>query len=702
MLDRLGPERSLHRKLRLGAIAVAAAVVALLLVVMLAYTYAKQRTALHDSVRVHADIVASNSAAALMFANAEEASQLLGSLGVIPDVIRAELKPAGGGALARYARAGGIACEPRSKPGVGWCSLSVSAPVMFHERLIGTVELEVGLDSIYRDMVAHTFFGTLVALLAIALSALLAHRIAGGIVAPLLHLTALTRRLGEAQDFSLRAEVRSTDETGELASSFNRLLEQLQWREELLGSELTQRRQAEEQLNRKAYFDAVTGLHNRHYFMERLERSLEQVRRYGDTCAVLFVDLDDFKRVNDSLGHEAGDDLLVQVGSRLRAVLRRSDILSRLGGDEFAVILENEISADLAQGVATKIVNALCEPFLLGGREARIGASIGICLYPEHASDLAQLMRNADAAMYQAKKEGKNRCVLYQHGMWKGGQDSIRLEQALRVAIENREFVLHFTPVIGLQSCELAGFEVQVRWPRKEHGLVGQAEFMPVAERSGLILALGEWVLRAAFEQAACWQRLKPGLRMAINVSPRQLRQPEFAKRIASMLEECGLAAELIDLECPEEVFLDERGNAVDVLKALREMGLKVVVAGFGRGFSCLKDFKVLPVDVLKIDRSLIVGVPDDEGDASIVSAVLAMARGLRLEAAADGVEHESCARWLRDAGCTLAQGEWFALPVDQDGAEELITKGWRAKGLRAQWRALLGSHACSSDGALR
>ncbi|WP_434702664.1 diguanylate cyclase [Pseudomonas sp. Z1-12] len=407
-------DRPLRDKLTHTGFLLTAAVMALLLLTLLAYQMVVQRNALAEAIRVHAMVIGSNGAAAVMFHDAQEAQETLNSLTHIPDITWAAFLLPDGQELATYQReakeegAGRVMAE-----GIGWRSLLVRQPVVLHGRVIGNVVVQASLSSLYRSLAYQTAFGLHAAALALFLSLVLSRRMASSIVQPLLSLVQLTEQISAKRDFSLRAIVYGGDEAGRLAQSFNDLMAQLEWHDARTSAELQQRRLAEQQLNKLAYYDPVTGLHNRHYFKEKLETAVTEVLRYGTSCALLFIDLDDFKIVNDTLGHETGDTLLTLVAERLRSTLRSSDVVCRIGGDEFAVILESRANATQATQVASNIVGALSSSFGIDGHQINIGASLGISLCPDHASDTVSLLRNADMAMYHAKGNGKNNFYLY-------------------------------------------------------------------------------------------------------------------------------------------------------------------------------------------------------------------------------------------------------------------------------------------------
>lgn len=392
-----------------------AAAMIVLLVMLLVYQLVVQRRALVENITAHAMVVGENGSASIVFANADEAYETLASLQHVPEISWAVFALNDGRKLAIYRRDPATVVNYDGIEEIGWYSLVVRRSVELHGQVIGSVEVQASFASLYRRLALQVLFGGLVAAVALFLSFIFSRRMASGIVRPLQSLVKLTERVRAYQDFSLRATVYGSDETGRLARSFNDMMEQLESHDARISAELQQRRLAQQQLNQLAYQDPVTGLNNRHYFKEKLETAVTEVMRYATSCAVLFIDLDDFKIVNDTLGHETGDSLLILVAERLRETLRSTDVVCRIGGDEFAVILENGVNADQARQVASNIVAALSSPFYVDGRRIGVGASLGISLCPEHATDTGSLLRKADIAMYQAKGSGKNSYHLYDH-----------------------------------------------------------------------------------------------------------------------------------------------------------------------------------------------------------------------------------------------------------------------------------------------
>lgn len=422
---------------------------------------------------------------------------------------------------------------------------------------------------------------------------------------------------------------------------------------------------AENHLHYLAHVDPVTELPNRHEFSEALAYALARADRQDSSLGLLLLDLDNFKVVNDTLGHQCGDQLLQLVAHRLTAIVRSTDIVCRIGGDEFVVIVEPADDASELACVSRKILAALADPFALQGHQLYVSASIGVSLYPFDARDVATLTRNADTAMYYAKREGKNRYAVFRAEMEERAQRRLRIEANLRRALQNDELYLHYQPQIDLRSGRIVGVEALIRWNCRELGPLGPAEFIPVAEESGVIVELGRWVLQSACRQAASW--CKAGLldsleHVAVNLSAIQTRAPGLMDDIRAILEETQLPHGLLELEITEGVMMDNVHANVELMRRLQETGIHLSIDDFGTGYSSMSYLKRLPIDQLKIDRSFVHDLPG-EGEA-IITAIIAMAHSLNLKVVAEGVETAQQVEFLRKAGCDNVQGYFFARPM--------------------------------------
>jgi diguanylate cyclase (GGDEF)-like protein len=434
-----------------------------------------------------------------------------------------------------------------------------------------------------------------------------------------------------------------------------------------LKGEISERRQAESKLNYLAYHDPLTGLANRRCFIERLEYSLEEAVQFNQRLAVLFIDLDQFKQVNDSLGHGVGDELLVSVGARLSEHVGLIDMLARLGGDEFICLMEAVRGEDEVEILAREIIAAFDTPFRLGDHELFLSASIGISLFPGDGASVLELMRNADTAMYRAKAVGRGQFYFYTPEMTRDAKERIRMENLLRRALDHQEFSVHLQPQVDTLNGKLVGAEALVRWNSPELGLVMPSRFIPLAEDSGIIIPLGNLVLRETCRQVMHWRRSGFDLpRVSVNLSVKQLERPEFFDTLRDILDETGMDPGSLKLELTESVVMGV-GDARSVLLRLRELGISLALDDFGTGYSSLSYLKMLPVQQLKIDRSFVMGIGTNAGDEAIIRTIMELANSLDFEVVAEGVETDEQAAFLAQLGCQQLQGHLHGRAVDPD-----------------------------------
>ncbi|MCG2576219.1 EAL domain-containing protein [Dechloromonas sp. XY25] len=442
-------------------------------------------------------------------------------------------------------------------------------------------------------------------------------------------------------------------------------------------NDVTARKEAEGQLAFLANHDALTNLPNRSLFDDRLRQALARADR-GTGFAVCFIDLDRFKLINDSLGHAAGDAVLIEVAQRLAAVCRSADTLARLAGDEFVMLLEGMHDAGVAAGIAGRILAALAPPVHAGGRDIDVAASLGLALYPDDGGDIDSLLRNADAAMYAAKAAGRNTFRFYDEAMNRRASQRLALETDLRRAVVRGQLELFYQPQIRSADGRLAGVEALLRWRHPERGLVSPIEFIPLAEEAGIITELGEWALAEAARQIVAWRRQGVAVpRMAVNLSPRQFHAADLADRVERILAAAGAANEWIELEITESAAMAHPEGAVQVLRRLRARGIHVAMDDFGTGHSSLAMLRTLPLNVLKLDRSFVQHLPESETDAAVASAVVTLARRLGLSVVAEGVETEAQKHFLADIGCDLLQGFLFARPLPAGEFEAWLARAY-------------------------
>jgi diguanylate cyclase (GGDEF)-like protein len=438
-----------------------------------------------------------------------------------------------------------------------------------------------------------------------------------------------------------------------------------------------ERRQSEEQTQHEALHDPLTGLPNRSLFLDRLEHALSVTARRESSVAVLFLDLDQFKLVNDSLGHAAGDELLSSVAPRLEQALRPGDTVARFGGDEFAVLAEDIGSERGATRIAERIAESLSRPFVLRDREHFVSASIGISIGTGSEQPEA-LIRDADSALYRAKERGRGGYEIFDEVMRSRVIEHMQIENDLRRAIQRGELELYYQPVIRLHSGAVVSMEALLRWNHPERGMVGPLSFIPVAEESRLIIPIGRWVIEQACRQVAAWQQLKPDqapMSVAVNISARQLADPELISHIEGSVRANRIDPSTLWLELTETAVLEDTDFVERSLRQLKGLGLRLVLDDFGVGFSSLGYLKRLPLSLIKLDRSFVENVPENAHDAAIVRAVCQMAGTIGIGVVAEGVETEEQVRAARDLGCGYAQGFHFARPMPADEVEDLLER---------------------------
>jgi diguanylate cyclase (GGDEF)-like protein/PAS domain S-box-containing protein len=440
--------------------------------------------------------------------------------------------------------------------------------------------------------------------------------------------------------------------------------------------DITERKRAEDEVQALAYLDTLTGLPNRALLQERLNEALLRADRQADLVGVLFLDLDRFKPINDTMGHAVGDLLLQGVASRLRACLRKTDTVARLGGDEFVVVIP-DIQRELdVSVVAREIQERLSIPFDIDGREIYSIASIGIALYPVDGCDAGTLLRNADMAMYVAKEHGPSAYQFYSAEMNRYALERLELENGLRQAAKRQEFFLHYHPQVDLAEGRITGVEALLRWSHPQQGIVPPDRFIGVLEETGLILDVGEWVLRTACEQGRAWLDAGLPLRIAVNLSVKQFREPGLVDMVSRVLRESGLPPASLELELTENMLMENGAETVSKLQALNEMGVSLAIDDFGTGYSSLGYLKNFPIDRIKIAQIFVRDIAVDPGDAAIVETILAMAHSLGLEVIAEGVETQEQFEFLRIRQCDAMQGHYFSMPLSADALSALARAG--------------------------
>ncbi|MGK0249195.1 MAG: diguanylate cyclase (GGDEF)-like protein/PAS domain S-box-containing protein [Oleispira sp.] len=443
--------------------------------------------------------------------------------------------------------------------------------------------------------------------------------------------------------------------------------------------DITERKEAADFINFQAYHDLLTRLPNRALFKDRLNLAITHARRNTQGLAVMFLDLDRFKVVNDTLGHAMGDRLLQSVSTRLEKCLREGDTLSRFGGDEFTLLLPDISSKEDARKIARKIINILKDPFMLGEHEVFVGVSIGIAMYQEAGTSVEQLIQNADIAMYHVKDRGKDGYQFFSNSMNVTSSNRLKLERDMRNALENNEFHVYYQPQINAQTNEIIGVEALIRWHHPERGIIYPSDFIPLAEETKLIVELSEWVLKTACNEVKQW--IDAGhrhIRLAVNFSPTQVEHPRFVSMLFKQLKECKFPPENLEIELTENVIMNDLDHMIKKLSKLADRGITIAIDDFGTGYSSLNYLHKLPIHTLKVDQSFVHDIQNSSNDACIVTAIISMAHGLKLNIIAEGVETASQLEYLKQLGCHEIQGFFFGKARPADETLQLINQGMR------------------------
>lgn len=654
---------------------IAACISMIILVVCIALiAFHSNRTNLIHDLNAEAHILSENLTASLAFNDTKSAQTLLEALRWSPHIKQVVILDSQGETFSKYPLDTTQNFNQEDTLSSYLSGVSVQQPIKIGEQQVGKIQINASLDHIYSQLKQFLLLIIFAMLLAGVLVAFMIRRLQTYLTKPIIELTKSMRLVSSTDNYALRFNLKSKDELGELATGFNTMLSTIQSHEAELDSELTLRMQAESRLQQLAYYDEVTKLPNRHHFNEKMAKVVASSIQNNVLCCIMVIDLDDFKIVNDTLGHHVGDDLLFAVGERLSHDLRTEDILCRIGGDEFALILDNISSTEQAQHVAQKIIQLMTLPFILEDREVFIGASIGISFCPNDAKNIPVLLRNADTAMYNAKKLGKNYCQMYLPEMEAKNIRRFALESALHRALDNKELFLHYQPQIDIKTNQVTGFEALLRWDNPELGLISPVDFISLAEDIGLIILIGEFVLYQACLQSQQWrERYQVDTEMSVNLSGRQLIQPNIVERIISIVNSTKLPFHLVTIELTESILMDHSKETLGKLEKLSASGFSISIDDFGTGYSSMSYLKRYPIDTLKIDRSFVSDLPDDANDVAITQAIIALGKNLGMKLVAEGVETEAQLAFLKMHHCDTAQGFLYSRPIPASEAEHYL-----------------------------
>jgi diguanylate cyclase (GGDEF)-like protein len=648
-----------------------------------------------DNLSTIAGIIAANSTAAILFGDTAAATQTLGFLESYDNIQAAAIYDATGELFATHTKA----AHEREFPEPDLLQeniqfrnshIELDLPITYQGETIGAVYLRSNINAINQRLSMFLRIVAAVLLASLLLTIALSTRMSRIITDPLLRLSDIACKITTEKNYSLRVAGRAKDELGDLIANFNAMLDEIQARDNALEEhkhmledrvlqrtrelktanlELEGAKEKAESVARRmkyhAHHDDLTGLPNRALLKDRLSTELAHARRQQTILALLFLDLDRFKLINDSLGHATGDQLLRVISRRLSSCIRDEDTVARLGGDEFMVLLPRISGSADAGRIGRKIIDCLVEPVSCNGHELHITTSIGISVYPYDGGDAETLVKNADISMYRAKELGRNKVVYYTAEMNTGSRKQLALETNLRKAVDNGDLQLHFQPKIDTNKNSIIGVEALLRWEHPGMGYISPLEFIPIAEDCGLIAPIGEWVLHAAFTELGKWHaRGHENISIAVNLSSSQLVQPGLENIIEEALAAAGIAPGMAELEITENVAMQNIDSAISTLTKLKELGARITMDDFGTGYSSLGCLRRLPIDIVKIDHSFVRGIPESSEDALIAQAIIAMVRSLNLSLVVEGIENARQLRFFRQQGCNIVQGYLFSEPV--------------------------------------
>lgn len=545
--------------------------------------------------------------------------------------------------------------------------LDVFEPVIYAGETLGQLMLRVDLAKVNDILIRYIWIGFVVFIIYSLLAFLLANSLQRLISAPINSLVLSMQTISREKNYSHRVQTTSHDELGSLFDGFNEMLAEIETRDqELVNSKA--------HLEHQAHHDPLTNLANRSLFHDRLEHSLARAKRVKSRLAILFIDLDRFKNINDSLGHDIGDQVLCAVTERLNSVVRKADTLARIGGDEFVIILEQLRRNDDVGRYVEKVLREIAQTIEISALKLHVTASIGISLYPDNGEDADSLMQAADIAMYQAKNKGNHLYQFYSADMNSNTRESLLLENQLRSALKYKQLVLYYQPQYELKTGQLIGFEALIRWNHPDLGVVSPLDFISLAEESGLIVPIGEWILHTACKQMKkMHKQWQLPLRIAVNISPRQFLHPSLVQTVAEVLYRTKLKPCFLELEITESMVMGNVDQAISKMNEFNEMGVELAIDDFGTGYSSLEYLKKFPISKLKIDQSFVRELGTDPDDTAIVNSVISLAKNMNLEVIAEGVETVEQLDLLKHQGCDQGQGYLFSKPLPVSMLPSLI-----------------------------
>jgi diguanylate cyclase len=621
-------------------------------------------------------VIENNIGATIAFDDKATANQMLQSLRLNPSVDHAYIELENHTIFAEYQveKNGNLLPNKVQKPVMQKGIVHLNRYIIVNNQRVGTIYLDANLSKVQERVKIFAIALLFAVLFAMLLVKFIAKKLNKYITDPIVYLESLVTNITNNNDYADRSTIKSSDEIGALSKGINNMLDDIKFRDYKLIEELEQRIVVEQKLDQLAYYDSQTTLPNRHAFTEHINKLMGVGEGSTEHFYLLMLDLDNFKVVNDTHGHAEGDQLLKQCGQRLRWILNEEDTVFRIGGDEFAIVLRGVKSIHDVEKICLRITHAISQQFMIGVHELFIGVSIGIVQYQNKNFTESTLVKNADMAMYWAKSAGKNTYKFYSEEIEAANHHHQKLTNDLQSAVKNNELELYYQPIINVESARTVGFEALLRWNHPEEGIISPNVFIPIAEYTGVIIPIGEWVINAALAQLKNWQvQHDSDLFVNINVSARQFFDKRIVDIINFALKALKITPKTVNFEITESILMEDVNKAIDILKALRKMGTGIAVDDFGTGHSSMNYLKMFPVDTLKIDKSFVRGVPMDSVDAAIVEAIFALARSLKLDVVAEGVETEQQFDFLRAKNCSKVQGYLFSEAIQADKVDKLL-----------------------------
>jgi len=637
----------------------------------------RARAGFEAELRAHASLVAVNATAPLATGDRRSADETARAAGLSDHVLRVRLHDASNQVFAEFNRD----VEQFQESQLPYY-LHAEAPIVLDGKIIGRVSVVSDKGAVIERIKRYTWIALPTILAALLLAFAMSSNLQRRISSPILKVGSVARRVADGHDYSLRADAVGADEISELTRDFNAMLGHIEDRDVELEGQV-QKRTSElvklnEQLKHQAYHDALTKLPNRALFDDRLTLAIAQAERAETAVAVLFLDLDRFKTVNDTLGHEVGDELLRAVADRIESSVRKQDTVSRLGGDEFTIILTGLQSSEYAGKVAQTIIENVRQPLEIQGYDLQISTSIGISLYPDDGTSVTALKRNADAAMYAAKESGRATYQFFSLELNELMRTRLQMQTDLDRAITEDRLLVHYQPQVDVSDNRLVAIEALARWPHPERGILKPAEFISFAEDNGLIARIDMWVLRSACEffSRRCGDA-DGDLRLAVNISVDSLRRRNLIEDVEGVLNDTGMRAEQLELEVSESALIRNDVDIAGVMRGLKDIGVMIAVDDFGTGYSVLKYLKHYVFDSIKIDQEFVRHMQNDLHDSAIVNAIVAIATSLNLKVVAEGVETAKEAQNLKAIGCTKMQGFLFSGPLPEAPILDVVRRGY-------------------------